>query len=48
MQLDKAYLEELYQQLLEEAKHIQSGTIADERLDARLCLVEEMLELVER
>jgi len=45
--LNKDYLESLYKELLEEAKHVQTGTVEDERVDAKLCLVEEMLELVE-
>jgi hypothetical protein len=43
--MTREQLESLYEELLEEAKHCQAGTVADERLDAQLCLIEQMLEI---
>lgn len=42
--ITKTYLEELYRILLEEAKYVPYGSVDDERLDAKLCLIEELLE----
>ena len=42
--ITRAYLEDLFEELLDQAEQIQIGTVEDERLDAQLCLIEEMLE----
>ena len=45
--MNREQLEALYAELLGQAKIVPVGSIADERLDAKLCLLEEILELVE-
>ena len=42
--MNKNYLEAMYQELLKEREGITLGSIEDERLDAQLCLMEQLLE----
>ena len=46
--INKDYLERLYAELKEQAKTVPSGTVDDERVDAKLCLVEEMLDACDK
>lgn len=45
--MTKEQLEAIYRELLEDAKLVPSGSIVDERIDAQLCLIEDMLEVLE-
>jgi hypothetical protein len=41
--INKNYLEAIYQELLKEREGVELCSVEDERLDAKLCLMEEIL-----
>lgn len=45
--MSKERLETLYKELLAKAKQVPFLSTEDERIDAQLCLLEEMLESLE-
>jgi hypothetical protein len=47
MQITKDRLETIYKRLLEESKMSTIFTVENERADAKLCLIEELLEEME-
>jgi hypothetical protein len=42
--MNKNYLEAIYQELLKDREGVELGSVEDERLDAKLCLMEQILE----
>jgi hypothetical protein len=45
--VNKQQLEAIYQELLEESKQVDLYSVEDERIDAKLCLLEQLLESYE-
>lgn len=45
--ITREQLESIYEELLGQAKQYPIGSVESERVDAKLCLIEDMLDKVE-